>query len=90
MPAGGATYFPRSPGYSLTRAVEACQAGSNNHPAPPSPPPAALGLLRSALGQGGEVEREGEGSETAEATPDGDAPRGLRVVPKQGRVIMFW
>ncbi|EFN57062.1 hypothetical protein CHLNCDRAFT_143806 [Chlorella variabilis] len=33
--AGGATHFPRSCGYPLERALEACAAGARNEPAPP-------------------------------------------------------
>ncbi|PRW61504.1 Serine threonine- kinase CTR1 [Chlorella sorokiniana] len=36
--AGGATSFPRSTGFSLHKALEACAAGYHNEPAPPDSP----------------------------------------------------
>ncbi|KAI7838354.1 hypothetical protein COHA_007922 [Chlorella ohadii] len=38
LEAGGATSFPRSTGFSLHKALEACAAGYQNEPAPPDSP----------------------------------------------------
>ncbi|GAB4820293.1 hypothetical protein N2152v2_007339 [Parachlorella kessleri] len=74
--AGGTTFFPRSSGFPRQRALEACVAGSNNHPAaPPRTPGGAAGQVAE------HAQQEGGGSR--------ESP-GLHIIPRQGRAVMFW
>ena len=75
--AGGTTFFPRSSGFPRQRALEACVAGSNNHPAAPPRSPS------SAAGQVAEHAQQQEGA-------GGREPPGLHIIPRQGRAVMFW
>lgn len=93
---GGTTDFPRSGGYPASRALEACLAGSNNHPAAPPSSPASVvawGQQEEEEGRdegGGVVDAERASGKVALPPAGASSPPGLKVVPKQGRVIVFW